>query len=72
MNTDKRHRELLESAREGLERAAQVALDRGRKFGTPVWVWEDGEWVDALAEERRNYQRDSQQSAVVRDEPAED
>lgn len=49
MKTEKRHQELLEASQNALAEAGRDAIARGKQTETPVWVWKDGQWVDALS-----------------------
>lgn len=69
MSAEKRQEEMLKKVEAGLRRAALTARERGRKYGTPVWVWEGGEWVDANAEAGPRYERKEAEPAQLREEP---
>jgi hypothetical protein len=73
MSTKERHQELGERALTALKRSGKAAIDRGRRTGTAVWAWRDGEWVNVLADYKSVTEKSNDESLTnVREEPAED
>jgi len=72
MSSENRQKQLLEESRKGLRRAARAAIECGVETKTPVWIWEDGKWADALAD-LRDGAVDLKPAAgeVVREEPGD-
>ena len=74
MSTKERHQELGDRALTALERSGKAAVERGKRTGTPVWAWRDGEWVNVLADYPSVTEKSDTENltSVREEEPEED
>ena len=73
MSPNERQQELGDRALSALRRSGKTAIERGKRTGTAVWAWRDGEWVNVLADiESVVEESDAESSLSVREEPADD
>ena len=50
MSNREMHDKMLNASRKALQNAGRAAIERGRRTGTPVYIWEGGKAVDLIAD----------------------